>query len=50
MRKQMTRQQDLFEEVVRGTLVSEEMQPELVTQLALELKSEVVYGGVEAGN
>ncbi|KIG05024.1 hypothetical protein [Caballeronia grimmiae] len=35
MRKQMTRQQDLFEEVVRGTLVSEEMQPELVTQLAL---------------
>ena len=35
MRKQMTRQKDLFEEAVREALVPEEMQPELVTQLAL---------------
>ncbi|MFL9989494.1 hypothetical protein [Paraburkholderia sediminicola] len=35
MHQQMTRQKDLFEEAVREALVPEEMQPELVTQLAL---------------
>jgi hypothetical protein len=35
MRNQMTRQKDLFEETVPEALVSEEMQAELVTQLAL---------------
>lgn len=35
MHKQMTRQKDLFEEAVREAVVPEEMQPELVTQLAL---------------
>ncbi|WP_240975590.1 hypothetical protein [Paraburkholderia aromaticivorans] len=35
MRKQMRRQKDLFEETVPDTLVPEEMQTDLVTQLAL---------------
>ncbi|MGY6258224.1 hypothetical protein ACXIVK_32670 [Paraburkholderia caledonica] len=35
MRKQMARQKDLFEEVVREALVPDEIQPALVTQLAL---------------
>lgn len=35
MHRQMTRQKDLFEETVREALVPEEIQPELVTQLAL---------------
>jgi hypothetical protein len=35
MRKQMTRQTDLFEDTVRETLVPEEIQPDLVRQLAL---------------
>lgn len=35
MRKQAMRQRDLFEESVQDALVPKEMQPELVTQLAL---------------
>jgi hypothetical protein len=35
MRKQMTRQKELFEETVREALVPEEIQQELVMQLAL---------------